>query len=176
MVRPICESTAKYHFNKPKLTVRPIHWCDLYASIYGGRYLEHVGRRNLTALNRSRLTKQTHLCNREISESNPLTVLKLLLNSLVIIGHCGWHLTKSYTMALNAPSRSFFYWCTSEWIQLLFSLKNLHHSLFFLLWLMLKCVESSWYQEGLTEPNMCHEWWCVSSRAVVAVQVIWFWP
>ena len=38
---------------------------------------------------------------------------------------------------------------------------------------MLKCVESPWYQEGLTEPNLCH-WWCgVSSCSVDFMQVIW---
>ena len=33
------------------------------------RYLERVWRRNPTALNRSRLTRQTHLCNRQMSKS-----------------------------------------------------------------------------------------------------------
>ena len=33
-------------------------------------------------------------------------------------------------------------------------------------------VESSWYQEGLTEPNLCHCWWGVPSCSVGSVQVI----
>ena len=33
------------------------------------RYHERVWRRNLTALNRSRLTRQTHLCNRQMSQA-----------------------------------------------------------------------------------------------------------
>ena len=33
------------------------------------RYLERVWRRNPTALNRSRLTRQTHLCNRQMSKA-----------------------------------------------------------------------------------------------------------
>ena len=33
------------------------------------RYLERVRRRNPTALNRSRLTRQTHLCNRQMSKA-----------------------------------------------------------------------------------------------------------
>ena len=61
------------------------------------RYHERVWRRYPTALNRSRF-------------SNPLTIPKLLLSTLVIIGLYGKHLTKSYTAALK---------CTSQIIPLL---------------------------------------------------------
>ena len=42
---------------------------------------------------------------------------------------------------------------------------NLCHSLFFPLWLTRTCVESSWYQEGLTKSNLCLVPWapCKSS-------------
>ena len=76
----------------------PIPWITpaILASKRHRRYLEHVWRRNLTALNRSRPTRQTHLCNRQMSKQNQVTIPKLLLNTMAIIGHCGRHLTNSY--------------------------------------------------------------------------------
>ena len=42
------------------------------------RYLEHVWRRNPTALNRSRLTRQTHLCNRQMSKAKSAHYSKII--------------------------------------------------------------------------------------------------
>ena len=42
----------------------------ILASKWHHRYLERVWRRNPTALNRSRLTRQTHLWNRQMSKAN----------------------------------------------------------------------------------------------------------
>ena len=65
------------------------------------RYIERVCRRNLTTLNRSRLMRQTHLCNSQMSKAKSVTIPKLLLNILAIMGHYGRHLTTSYTIALK---------------------------------------------------------------------------
>ena len=48
----------------------PNRWMtpDILASERHRRYLEHVWRKNPTALNRSRLTRQNHLCNRQMSK------------------------------------------------------------------------------------------------------------
>ena len=74
---------------------------DILASERHRRYLERVWHRNPTALNRSRLTRQTHLCNRQMSKAKSAHYSKLLLSTLAIISHYGRHLTKSYTVALN---------------------------------------------------------------------------
>ena len=63
------------------------------------RYLERIWRKYPTALNRSRLSKQIHLCNRQMSKAKSAHYSKLLLNTLVIIGLYDKHLTKSYTAA-----------------------------------------------------------------------------
>ena len=42
------------------------------------RYLERVWRRNPTALNRSRLTRQTHLCNRQMSKAKSAHYSKII--------------------------------------------------------------------------------------------------
>ena len=74
---------------------------DIMASKRQGRYLERVWRRNPTALNRTRLTRQTHFCNKQMSKAKSAHFLKLLLITLVIIGLYGRHLTKSYIVALK---------------------------------------------------------------------------
>ena len=68
----------------PKRAEGPCIWC-----------------RNLTTLNRSRLTRQTHLCNRQISKAKSAHYSKTFAKQSVIIGHYGRHLTKSYTVALK---------------------------------------------------------------------------
>ena len=63
----------------------------ILASIQHRRYLlECVWRRHPTALNRSRLPRQTHQCQRQTQ----FTIPKLLLSILAIMGHYGRHLTK----------------------------------------------------------------------------------
>ena len=42
------------------------------------RYLERVWRKNPTALNRSRLTRQTHLCNRQMSKAKSAHYSKII--------------------------------------------------------------------------------------------------
>ena len=61
---------------------------------------------------------------------------------------------KSYAIPLpyNALSWSFLYWHTREYIQLVFHIYKLHHSLLLLLWLVFQCIES--YQcEGHSQPE-----------------------
>ena len=60
----------------------PNHGC-LRTSQRFRRYLERAWRRNPTALNRSRLTRQTHLCNRQMSKA------KLIHYSKIIAEHSG---------------------------------------------------------------------------------------
>ena len=74
------------------------------------RYLERVWRRYPTALNRSRFSKQIHVCNKQMSKAKSAHYSKLFLSTLVIIGLYGKHLTKFYTAALK---------CTSQIIPLL---------------------------------------------------------
>ena len=62
------------------------------------RYLERVWRRNPTALERSRLTRQTHLCNRQVSKAKLAHYSKIIAEHS---GNYGRHLTKSYTVALK---------------------------------------------------------------------------
>ena len=57
------------------------------------RYLERVWSRYPTALNRSRLSKQTHLCNRQMSKANSAHYTK------IIAGHSGDH--RSLCQAFN---------------------------------------------------------------------------
>ena len=129
-------------------------------------YLKCTWRRNLTALNRSRLTTQTNFCNRQMSNAKSAHYSEIIADPLVIIAYYGRHSTQSLHRCFK--SQSFIYWYNFH--------KNLHHSLFFLLWLMLKCVESSWYQEGLTDPNWCHQWWGALSCSDGSMQVIWLRP
>ena len=64
------------------------------------RHLERVWRRNPTALNRSRLSRHISAIDR-CQRQNRLTIPKLLLSILAIMGHYGRHSTKSYTIALK---------------------------------------------------------------------------
>ena len=52
---------------------------DILASKRQHHYLEHVWRKNPTARNRSRLTRQTHLCNRLMTKAK----------SALLRSHCG---------------------------------------------------------------------------------------
>ena len=69
---------------------------DILAKIHG-RYLDHVWCRNPTTLNRSKLTRQTHLCNRQISQA------KSAYCSKIITEHSGDHrsLWKAFTKILH---------------------------------------------------------------------------
>ena len=63
------------------------------------------------------VSKYTFAIDRH-QRQKPLTIPKLLLNSLMIIGHCRKHLNKSYTAALKCvPSRSFLYNSISKYVQ-----------------------------------------------------------
>ena len=71
-----------------KISIKPPNpWMTpaILASKRYHRYLERVWRRNPTALNRSRLTKQTHLCNRQMSKA------KSAHYSKIITEHSGDH-------------------------------------------------------------------------------------
>ena len=123
------------------------------------RYLECVWHRNPTALYRSRLTMETHLCNRQMSKA------KSAHYSKVIAEHSGDHgsLWKAFNKILHRcpkmhlPDHSSIV-ALANTFSSFFILKNLCYSLFLPLWLTLTCVESSWYQ-GLTESNLCYCQW-----------------
>ena len=71
-----------------KISLKPPNpWMTpaILASKRHHRYLKRVWRRNPTALNRSRLTKQTHLCNRQMSKG------KSAHYSKIIAEHSGDH-------------------------------------------------------------------------------------
>ena len=86
--------------------------------------------------------------------------IKLLLNTLVVISLYGKHLTKSYTAALKCTFHIIPPLEHQQILSVLFSL-NLHHSVFFPLWLMLKCVDSSKNQRGPFYPNSITDAECV---------------
>ena len=65
------------------------------------RYHERVWRSIPTALNRSRLARHAHLCNRQMSKAKSAHFQKLLLRILAIMDHYGRHSTKFYTVALK---------------------------------------------------------------------------
>ena len=61
------------------------------------RYLERVWRSNPTALNRTRLTRQTHFCNKQMSKAKSAHFSK------IIADHSGDHrsLWKAFNKILN---------------------------------------------------------------------------
>ena len=64
-----------------KISIKPPNsWMTsaILASKRYRRYLAHVWRRNPTALNRSRLTGQTHLCNRQTSKAKSVHYSKII--------------------------------------------------------------------------------------------------
>ena len=126
---------------------------DIFASKRHRRYLEPVWHKTPTVLNRSRLTRQTHLCNRQMSEA------KSAYYSEIIAEHSGDHrsLWKAFHKILHrcSPSWSFLYWRLASKFSSLFTKENFYHSCVFL-WLMFACAESSSFQEGLGEPNLCY--------------------
>ena len=64
-----------------KISIKPPNpWMTpaILASKRYRRYLERVWRRNPTALNRSRLTRQTHLCNRQMSKAKSAHYSKII--------------------------------------------------------------------------------------------------
>ena len=69
----------------------------ILASKQHSRYLECVWRRNPTALNRSRLTRQTHLCNRQMSKAKSTHYSKFIAQ------HSGDHgsLRKAFNKILH---------------------------------------------------------------------------
>ena len=62
------------------------------------RYLERVWCRNPTTLNRSRLTRQTHLCNRQMSKRKSTHCFKIIAEHS---GDYGSLFNKTYTVALK---------------------------------------------------------------------------
>ena len=88
------------HWLPKKISLKPpIPWMTpaILASKQYRRYLERVWCRNPTALNRSRLTRQTHLCNRQMSKA------KLAHCSKLIAEHSGDHgsLWKAFNKILH---------------------------------------------------------------------------
>ena len=65
------------------------------------RYLEGIWRSNPTALNRSNLLGRHISAIDRCQRQNRLTIPKLLLSILAIMGHYGRHSTKSYIVALK---------------------------------------------------------------------------
>ena len=65
------------------------------------RYVERVWRRNPTALNRSRLTRQTHLCNRQILKAKSTHYSKIIAEHSGNYGSLWKAFKKSYTVALK---------------------------------------------------------------------------
>ena len=64
-----------------KISLKPPNpWMTpaILASKRHRRYLERIWRRNPTALNRSRLTRQTHLCNRQMSKAKSAHYSKII--------------------------------------------------------------------------------------------------
>ena len=64
-----------------KMSIKPPNsWMTpaILASKRYRRYLEHVWRRNPTLLNRSRLSRQTHLCNRQMSKAKSAYYSKII--------------------------------------------------------------------------------------------------
>ena len=97
----------------PKL---PNPWIspDILASKRQRRYLERVWRKSPTALNRSRLTRQTHLCNRLMTKAKSHTFPKSLLTIQVTIDPYGRPSTNSFTVVPQcAPARPLFCCCIS---------------------------------------------------------------
>ena len=96
-----------YWLSKRSLPIKsPNPWMtpDILASKRHHRYLERVWRRNPTTLNRSRLTRQTHLCNRQVSKA------KSAHYSKIIAEHSGddWSLWKVFNKILRLCSRMHF--------------------------------------------------------------------
>ena len=139
------------------------------------RYLDHIWRRNQTAVNRSRLSRQTHHCNRQWKA-------KLAHYSKIIAEHSGDH------RSLWKPSNKIVHRCPKMHIPDHSSIVDLVHtfSSFFINKISvirsffpsdsLTCVKSSWHQEGLTEPTLCHRWWDAPSCSAGSKQVIGLTP
>ena len=85
---------AKQISSKP-----PNQWTipDIFASKRHRRYLECLWHRNPTTLYRSRRTKQTHLCNRQMSKAKSADYSK------IIVEHSGYHgsLWKAFNKILH---------------------------------------------------------------------------
>ena len=92
--------TKKISIKYPNPWITPA----ILASIRYRRYLERVCRRNPTVLNRSRLTRQTHLCNRQMSKAKSAHYSKITADHSGDYGSLWRAFNKSYTVALNTPS------------------------------------------------------------------------
>ena len=120
----------------------PNQWTTpaILASKRHRRYLERVWRRYPTALNRSRLSKQIHLCNRQMSKA------KSAHYSKIIAEHSGYHrsLWQAFNKILHRYPKMYLPDHSS-----ITALANTFSSFFiFPFWLMLKCVDSSKHQRG----------------------------
>ena len=105
----------------PPPPVRPNPWMtpDILASKRHCRYLKGISRRNPTALNRSRRTRQIHLGNRQMSKAKSAHYPDIMNE------HSGdqGSLWKAFNKILHCCPKmppSFLYWRTSEYIQLVF--------------------------------------------------------
>ena len=85
--------TKNISIKPPNTWMTPV----ILASKRHRRYLERVWRSNPTALNRSRLNRQTHLCNRQMSKA------KSAHYSIIIAEHSGDHgsLWKAFNKTLH---------------------------------------------------------------------------
>ena len=111
--------------------------------------LRGSGRRYPTALNRSRLSKQIHLCNRQMSKA------KSAHYSKIIAEHSGDHrsLWQAFNKILHRCPKMYLpdhssIAALANTFSSFFINKISHHSVFFPLWLMFKCVDSSQHQRG----------------------------
>ena len=69
------------------------------------RYLECIWHRNPALINRSRLTRQTHLCNRLMWKTKSAHYSKLIAEHSGDHPPYGGHLTKSYPIVLKCTSQ-----------------------------------------------------------------------
>ena len=131
-------------------------------------HLELVWRRNPTALNRSRLTRQTHRCNRQMSKA------KSAHYSKSIAQHSGDYgsLWKAFNKILHRCSKTHLPDHSS-----IAALANTFSSVFINKISVVRSPfpsEPSWYQEGSTEPKLCHRRWGAPSCPTDSMQVPWF--
>ena len=134
----------------PNLWITP----DILASKRHCRYLELVWCRNPIALNRSQLTRPTRLSTERCRKQNHLIIWKLLLNTgdqrsswksfNKILHRCpNVHLPDHSSIDALANKFSHFFINNISMVRVS-------------LGLMFTLAESSSFQEGLGEPNLCY--------------------
>ena len=113
------------------------------------RYLKRVWRRYLTALNRSRLSKQIHFCNKQMSKA------KSAHYSKIIAEHSGddWSSWRAFNKILHRCPLMYLVYYTSfaalaNSFSSFFINKICITGSFFPVWPILKCVYSSQHQRS----------------------------